>query len=64
MATIGPKVGKAYFLDENTQMTTKLEPALPPGNGKNIIFQTIVAINYGQNEEFSQNIAFVGRTET
>ena len=64
MATIGPKVGKAYFLDENIQMTTKLESALPPRNGQNIIFQTIVAINYGQNEEFRQIIAFVGRTET
>ena len=30
MATIGPKFGKADFLDENGQMKTKLEPALPP----------------------------------
>ena len=34
MATIGPKVGKAYFLDENIYMTTKLEPALLPEMGK------------------------------
>ena len=41
-----------------------LRSSLKSSNAKKDNTPTIVAINYGQNEEFSQNIAFVGRTET